>query len=307
MNPEVKFSNSGIETQKTFRIKQLPELAVIENLDSDQQDRDMILGLLRNKQLTSSANLLDLLGEIKSFKDKEYDRFFIKSKQRINKIRDQINFILGRTFEDPINSKVRSDFDRQARYARTAVLSEIILSKKVKEIVASKEVQELALRYGFSSIKFSEPIVALIYKKDSSKYLIYRNVATPQSRFIFGDDLEHLEKLAQDLRKIFFKNGIYPHDLRWKQFMMTEEDGNKKLVLVDIEAYTKSPETEDPQKRVVEEITIMMQEVTGRVGTGGQAVSQLQELRKAVDTGSLLPEDAKSQAQEILNSLSNSI
>jgi len=66
-----------------------------------------------------------------------------------------VDYILDRNgrshtvFEHSLYNDFRT---KRAQYTRAGVLSEIIISPKIKNIVASREVQELARKYGFDGI-----------------------------------------------------------------------------------------------------------------------------------------------------------
>lgn len=234
---------SGVENKNTFRIEHLPHIAVIVNLDYPEKgDVDIILAALKKEQTKKMAetkgrkfDLESQLFEIGNLVENgENLRFHVKlkqySEQHIEFIKDPLKN------KDPINALASIDFDRKSRYALIGVTNEIILSKKIKEIVASNAVQGLAKRYGFAGMIFSEPIVAIIDKEFKNKYLIYKRIE--QESFI-PTAKKNIRELAQELRQLFKKNGIYPHDLQSRQFMITNQDGKTYIVLIDTEAYTK--------------------------------------------------------------------
>ncbi|MFA5791878.1 MAG: hypothetical protein WC884_02480 [Candidatus Paceibacterota bacterium] len=226
-------SKPAIEANKTYRIEHLPGLDVVENLNyPNQEDQDVILKILRNNRLGEGSYMGDLLLKIFSIRDSVgYKCFYVKIKRESKK---QVDFRKGRATRDPINFNLRHDFDKKARYALVGVLNEIILARKIKEIITLSAVQKLAKQHGFAGMKFSEPIFALVDRKNSSKYLIYRNMVSI-------DEPKNCvwEILVKDLRKIFLQNGIYPHDLKSNQFMVVEQDGEPCVVLIDTEAYTE--------------------------------------------------------------------
>lgn len=234
------------EADRTYRIEQLPGLVAIVNLDySSQEDREIILEILKNNPLGKSFSMSDLLSKISIVKDNKGQRFFTKGKRGFI---DPVSKELISWVKNSSNLNVLDNFqDKKARYALAGVLNEIILSKKIKKIIASNAVQELVKKHNFAGIKFSEPIFALIHKEQRRKYLVYKNL---KSENVFLDSSEDVfwegynsTELIDDLRKIFFKNGINPNDLNERQFIITEQEGKPSLVLIDTEAYTKVDES----------------------------------------------------------------
>jgi len=174
-----KLPTAEIKTQRTYRIEHFPGLDVILNLNySNLEDLGVILGILRNNQLGENFSMDELRSKVLSLTDGNNRRFFIKIK---DESQAQVDFIRGRTIYDPIRVSVTNDFNSKSRYARAGTLSEIILSKKIKEIITLDAVQELAKKQGFSGMKFSEPICALIHNR-GKKYLIYRNIIAGSMR-----------------------------------------------------------------------------------------------------------------------------
>lgn len=219
----------GIES-KVYKIVHFPQLDLVLNLDSPQEDRDKILQLLN--QFGANFSIEDLLQKI-SF-DKSGDQyFFIKKKPSAVKVgtKELISLI-----KNPKPEEVTKDFEnKRARYGLAGVLNEILLSRTVKKIITSTEAQEMVKKYGFSAIKFSEPISALIDRKIMNKYLIYKQLTPAQA----SSENYDLEDLTENLREMFLKNGIYSHDLKSNQFILTAgEKGELSIVLIDIEAFT---------------------------------------------------------------------
>ena len=222
------------ETQKTYRIEHFDKFDVVVNLDYlDKQAQEEVLSMLKEKMPDDQPGISDLLGMISAIRDEQGNlRFFVKRKKNP---KDYLDFMNGLIKIDPISPFLRHDFDVKSRYALIGTLSEIILSKKVKEIIASEEVQQLARNLNFAGFIFSEPIVSVVGKKYSQRYLIYKYIK--EEKMLLGSRI--VDQLALDLTKIFLKNDIFPHDLRDTQFMKTEENGKPYIVLIDIEAYTE--------------------------------------------------------------------
>jgi hypothetical protein len=239
-------------SDKNYRIEHFPpppeksQLDIIINLDyGNNEDIDFILNAIKNNSSSKSFGLNGFLTDVEllGIKNPKYVRFFIKRKIHH---KQYVDFLVGRRRSDPVREQFRDDFDKKSRYAMAGVLNEIVLSKKIKEIVKSSKVQKLAKDFGFSEMIFSEPIMALIPKESDYKFLIYKNIPKYQGGvFTLIPLTKNLNDLTMQLRDIFFKNGIHPHDLRTTQFMMTGEGDKKVLVLSDTEAYTEIPKPKE--------------------------------------------------------------
>lgn len=240
-----------IEKTRTYRVEHIPGLDIVVNLDcEDKESIEYLLTKLKENKLKEDSwdkegvYIKTLLGEISTFQDGGTRPFFVKTKKSIG---EQVDFIRGRESEDYLNPIIRYDFDKKSRYAMAGIVSEIILSPKIKKIVSSQKVQELAKKYGFTRMKFCEPIVALLYKDkyhNFMRYVIYKKVkqATNYPRIdwtIYENQApkEDLSDLANDLRVIFEENGIHPADLRATQFLINQEN---EVILIDVEAYSKT-------------------------------------------------------------------
>src|SRR6266404_2157574 len=57
-----------------------------------------------------------------------------------------------------------------------SIVNEIALSPTLKELVDSKEIQELAQSYGFNSMQFVEPIMGVIDKNSRKKRQVYKYI-----------------------------------------------------------------------------------------------------------------------------------
>lgn len=229
-----------LDGQKTYKTEHFPGFDIVVNLDSNKEDQKIILDIFKKESLSSPMGFSPL-GDVLSLSLKEiekvdkYQRFFIKIKNPNSQ--KAVDFITGRTTEDYINPDVLDDFDKKSRYAKESILSEIVLSKKIKEIVASDEVQNLAKKHGFEGMKFSEPIIALVDRDHPIKYLIYRNIK--KRALHFNINYSGAQDIVKNLRKIFLQNNIFPADLREEQFLVTQENDHSYIVLIDTEAYTK--------------------------------------------------------------------
>jgi len=236
--PDLKRSTA--EKKRGYEIKHFHGFDVVLNINYPcKKDRDDILKILStlptspkprsNNELFRSSGIIYKTWEIDDLMNEDLSRrFFVKTK---SVDQGSIDFLLGRDEEDFISPHVSNDFDRKARYAFIGVLSEMSLTKKIKDLVHLKEFQEVAKHYNFVSIEFAEPIMAIVERTSGFKYVIYQYV--PEERR-FGNNVSN--EMVKDFRKLFFKNGISPHDLRESQFLITED---RRLILIDIEAYTE--------------------------------------------------------------------
>jgi hypothetical protein len=231
------------EVKRTYRIEQLPGLSVVENLDySEKNDRETILELLRNNPLGKNLGFSGLSKRIQKLNQGGDRSFFVKMKSNPTAM---VDFILDRNGRShtAFESSMYGDFNsKRVQYTRAGVLNEIIMSNKIKNIVASGEVQELASKYGFCGMKFAEPIFALTFKDNAKKALIYKNIKQK-----VGPIVNDFENFSEDLRKIFLQNGIRPNDLNPHQFIVTEQDGKPLVVLIDVESYIETEQSEQTQ------------------------------------------------------------
>lgn len=231
------------ESGKNYRIEHLPGFDVVVNLDySDKEEARELLEIIKRNPMGQDFSASNSWQNLLQFKLEGSDRFFVKTK-KADYIKWQVDFIRDRTAADPLNDESKKDFDKESRNARVGVMNEILLSKKIKEIVCSKEAQDIAKKYGFTVIEYNEPILAIIYKGENDKSLIYKKIDGEQSlewiRRNFHSNLSKIKNLTLDFRELFFKNNIYPHDLKDRQFLIVEKDGKPAIVLIDAEAYTE--------------------------------------------------------------------
>ena len=225
---------------RSYKIEHFPDLDVILNLDcEDPESRNIILALLQEffSLKPEDRNFDSLRNKITSGRDKDDNPLFYL-KQKFNPQYD-VDFILGRIKTDPLNPTTRHDITTKSRYAFAGVLNEIILSPKIKDLIASDEFQKLARRFGFADLTFSEPIAAFSYRglDGYKKFLVYRHLT--EEKFFTYYHRQVLENLAEELKRMFLSNGIIPHDLRFHQFMINKQDGQLHLILVDTEVFTE--------------------------------------------------------------------
>ena len=221
-----------------FPSRERPKVQIIH-----LSDMDVVLSR-ENAESVEVKTILDILEKPqRGYEDKvenisyartsEHKRaFFVKRKQVESQY--MVDVILGRESRDPIAEHLRYDFNNKARYALAGVLNEVILSKKIKKLVASESFQKIAHKYGFTALAFQDPIVAIV--KKHSKFLVYN--FTEEQKYKKDTALNHNlgGNIVEDLRVLFVENGIVSHDLRETQFMVDE---NNRLILIDTEAYTE--------------------------------------------------------------------
>jgi hypothetical protein len=211
----------------------LPGVDVILNLDcAHKEDLDVVLDVLKKRRPPKG---MSSFFEISFNPEHDNKKFFIKRKYKSVAQRN-VDFVLNRSNDDPINPTFLYDFDNKARYALSSILNEITLSPRIKRLVASSAFQQLAKKYGFVGMEFSEPIAGVIEKY--IKYLIYRNVKDTEAPNSLAEESK-IDSLTCDLRKLFTINGIIPHDLKPEHLLTTKQDGKPFIHLTDIEAYTK--------------------------------------------------------------------
>lgn len=238
--------NPRQEGHSAYRVEHLPALDVVLNLEHPDQRRvqfllDFLKRYVNDKTGKEKLFDFDLINEGSQFVDEEGEQlFYFKPK---HKLQGNIDFVLGRTSKDPLDQTPLSHVDNRGRYALESVLSEISLSRKIKQIISSEKAQELARQYGFESFIFSEPIGAFINRESHNKFLVYRHIMDGD---FLNEDFK-LPFLVTKLRHIFFNNGINPNDLRSDQFMISEKDGKYTLILIDVEMYTQKSSIDSPR------------------------------------------------------------
>jgi hypothetical protein len=213
-----------------------PKLDIVLNLDyPSQEDREILLSILTSEsEAKAPKEMAEKIEKIEKLTNKDLSpRFFVKEKSLIQ---EQVDFILGRTKDDLLFEKTRSDINKTARYGFAGTTNEFSLSKTIKELVASNEFQESAKQYGFTGLSSIEPIVAVSERKANKKYLIYKYIKELE---VSADDELSLRALAGELRMLFRAKGIASRDLNSRQFIITGGKDKRSLCLIDIEAYTR--------------------------------------------------------------------
>ena len=233
------------QERKTYRIEHLPGIDVVISLNySDKQDQRDILDILRSG-MAANKKLEDIIEQIGELENSDGgNRFFVKWKGLASQ--ESVDFILGRTDVDPLTKASGQNASRQTRFAFNSVTNEIALAPTIKKLVAQEDFQTLVKKYGFASLDFAEPIMAIVERSTKEKYLFYRCIDGTEAHLMVEKRLlkeKNFRGIAKELKKLFLKNGIVAHDLssyRWDQFMVAP--GNN-LFLFDIEAYTPEART----------------------------------------------------------------
>ena len=137
---------------------------------------------------------------------------------------------------------------RKTQYAFNSLMNEFGVVQKVKEVMRSDEIKEIAKKYGLVDIRFAEPLIGIIDKKSGDKFMIYPRVKDGWSTD--GLSLDELDRrlgfniyslltgLLADLRQVLIQNNINPYDLSGRQFIVSETPEGRVLHLLDVEAFT---------------------------------------------------------------------
>lgn len=124
-------------------------------------------------------------------------------------------------------------------YAANGVLSKMSLSKEIKDTVESEDVQKVFIDIGYDSFDYLEPLVGIIDKESKEKMMVYKYVKGVDMVKYYDDGFPTGTFAAfSKLNTTLMEKGIIPHDLSVEQFMVSEEEnGKKKLYLIDTEMY----------------------------------------------------------------------
>jgi hypothetical protein len=126
-------------------------------------------------------------------------------------------------------------------YATDSILSEMSLSKEIKEVVNSKEIQETFLGIGYDSFEYIEPLMGIIDQETKEKRVIYKYVDGENIVDYYVKDGGYPEGTFGAISKLttaLTQKGIIPHDLNITQFVVSDhESGSKSLHLIDAEMY----------------------------------------------------------------------
>ncbi len=320
--------HTGKMTNELSRVEHFPGLDVVINSDYvNQNEVTQLLDIIKENAPVDGSiyNMRRLKFKVESIHNSGdgvnfTQRYYVKIKGNDQR---HIDFILSRSGgdTDPIFPEHRIDYTIPARYAREGVMSEIVLSKQVRDIIDSPETQELAKSYGYAGVRFAEALMALVDKsgkngnlptsnspfvgltKDnakkgsdtskprSNKYLIYR-------KLVRATDAPKYDQhgFLKALRKIFIKNGIFPADLKEYQLLETYDNGKFYINILDIESYYKdtahTERSKDPKVRsAILEIKFIQQQVNSRLGYIGEESKALQKLIDYLEEGAYSPEE----------------
>ncbi len=222
-------NNNENKKGKSYKIEHLNNFDVIVNLDYPNKEYlSTLLEALKNHTIEEMRR-----------DDVFMTHFFIKENFE-ESIKAHVDFNTGRSVSDPISEHYKDDFNMRARYNMVSALNEIVISPKVKKVVESPQFQEVVKRSGcFAGVMFCEPILSAIVNKPenkyNNKYSFYEKINIDPASSV-STPMPSVDDI-REMRKIFFQNNIFPHDLNLKQFMITRHQGKPYLVLIDIEAY----------------------------------------------------------------------
>jgi len=131
--------------------------------------------------------------------------------------------------------RLKTAYDpKSSNPATQSLMSEMVLSPRIKELMASEGATEIATRYGIDEFRYVEPLIGLVERNTKSKYMIYN--------FINGEILPtHYARyagLVTEIIKFLSSNGIYPYDMVLDDnFILEERDGRKIAHLIDTEKF----------------------------------------------------------------------
>jgi hypothetical protein len=215
--------SSTIEKErKNIEIKHFDNFDVVINLSADPQ-------LLENLR----QNLVDEESLIK-FLNIQPEQFFIKLKTASE---DDIVESIHSLPEGEWVEEYRY-LDKEMAQRMNSVLNEILLSRKVKEVIKDDAVQEEVRKIGYSKIDFIEPLIGIIDKNKSKKFTVYEKVkAAPAWKDLPRDLERELGDFVRFVKHRLYKAGIESVDLYSKQILEETVGHKKSLHLIDIEAY----------------------------------------------------------------------
>ncbi len=224
-----------------YQVEHLPDSDIVLNMNyGGFDDQAHLLETLRG-----SGSIDDKIDQFKKKREEDSKlQYFIKQKK-----------YTAKAISEGIAK--RQGFESAAEIGLRSVLNEILLSKRIKEIIATDEAQEIVRKHGFGGLRFVMPIAGVI-ARDGRKFLVYKNIKSKEvyefeSEGSFDlnyglptevrDDIEsklrNLYSIAAELDKVFFDNGIHANDIRDNQFMLTKQGDKYLLNLIDVEAYRK--------------------------------------------------------------------
>ncbi|MFA7244641.1 MAG: hypothetical protein WC070_00495 [Candidatus Magasanikbacteria bacterium] len=224
-----------------YQVEHLPDYDIVLNMDYGSfNDQAHLL-----KTLRGSGSIDDKIDQLKKMREEDGELpYFIKQKKYTAKA-------IAKGIAE------RQKFKGTAEIGFRSVLNEILLSKRIKEIIASDDAQKIVRKWGFEGLRFVDPIAGVV-ARDGRKFLVYKNIKSKEVYEFetegsfdlnYGlptevrDDIEsklrNLYSITAELKKVFFDNGIHANDIRDNQFMLTKQGDKYFLNLIDVEAYRK--------------------------------------------------------------------
>ena len=122
-----------------------------------------------------------------------------------------------------------SPHPRPAENASLSVVNEILMTRDIKAVLSSDELQQMVREQGFSGLDFAEPLFAVTTKKPLGKFVCYRYISGQKNSPHFA--------IVDKLRNLLLEKGIEPYDLQEHQFIVSYEGTRPTLYLLDVEGY----------------------------------------------------------------------
>lgn len=129
---------------------------------------------------------------------------------------------------------------KKRSYAVVSLLNEMSISLAVNKILKTEIVLRLCKEARVDSVDLAEPLVGVIDRISSKKYLVYEfKNGIPVSDYGGGSD--RFVKLCMNLYDVFTQYNITPSDMSSAQFLVESTDkGEPTLHLLDIEMFHKA-------------------------------------------------------------------
>jgi len=134
-------------------------------------------------------------------------------------------------------SKERVD-EKKQMYTGASLMNEMSLAREIREIVESKEVQEIFENVGVESIDYIEPLIGIIDRKTKRKIMIYKFARGRMPSVVKDKNGEELTDALMKLQEVFERHDICADDLEVNQILDERgKDGKKRYHLIDSEFY----------------------------------------------------------------------
>lgn len=136
--------------------------------------------------------------------------------------------------------------DMRALNAFADVRVEMELSNDLADILQSSQATALAGRYGFTGLRFIEPIVSMIDRRDRSRQLSFYpyvegevSLRTERTGWFFATDILLQERLRDDLYTFFRSQGIEPYDFGLQSVILPRKSDphHGLMYIVDAEGF----------------------------------------------------------------------